>query len=141
MSRRRRAAHAARHWHCGGREAKRDVLTTQHDATVVVPQGSRQDEAPPRLLGDDTGLADPRGIAIRRGGLLRRQPGSRALRRADQNPERRAGLGQRARQRTGRSDASMRPRQRDPLSPPLRSTRPQRETTGALRVIKGPKTR
>jgi DNA-binding beta-propeller fold protein YncE len=41
-------------------------LTTQHDATVVVfRKNADKNEAPIRLLqGDDTGLADPHGIAI-----------------------------------------------------------------------------
>jgi DNA-binding beta-propeller fold protein YncE len=41
-------------------------LTTQHDATVVVfRKEADKDEAPLRLLqGDDTGIADPHGIAI-----------------------------------------------------------------------------
>ena len=41
-------------------------LTTQHDSTVVVfRKDADKDEAPLRLLqGDDTGLADPHGIAI-----------------------------------------------------------------------------
>jgi serine/threonine protein kinase, bacterial len=41
-------------------------LTTQHDSTVVVfRKEADKDEAPIRLLqGDDTGLADPHGIAI-----------------------------------------------------------------------------
>ena len=41
-------------------------LTTQHDSSVVVfRKGADKDEEPIRLLqGDDTGLADPHGIAI-----------------------------------------------------------------------------
>ena len=41
-------------------------LTTQHDSTIVVfRKDADKDEAPLRLLqGDDTGLADPHGIAI-----------------------------------------------------------------------------
>lgn len=41
-------------------------LTTQHDSTVVVfRKGADKDDEPVRLLqGDDTGLADPHGIAI-----------------------------------------------------------------------------
>ena len=63
-------------------------LTTQHDATVVVfRKDADKDEAPLRLLqGDDTGLADPHGIAIdpKEEVFFVANYGSRALRRADQ---------------------------------------------------------
>lgn len=63
-------------------------LTTQHDSTVVVfRKDADQDEAPIRLLqGDDTGLADPHGIAIdpKEEVFFVANYGSRALRRADQ---------------------------------------------------------
>jgi 6-phosphogluconolactonase (cycloisomerase 2 family) len=63
-------------------------LTTQHDSTVVVfRKNADKDEAPLRLLqGDDTGLADPHGIAIdpRDEVLFVANYGSRGLRRADQ---------------------------------------------------------
>lgn len=63
-------------------------LTTQHDATVVVfRKNADKDEAPVRLLqGDDTGLADPHGIAIdpKEEVFFVANYGSRALRRADQ---------------------------------------------------------
>jgi len=62
-------------------------LTTQHDATVVVfRKDADKDEAPLRLLqGDDTGLADPHGIAIdpRKDVFYVANYGSHALRRAD----------------------------------------------------------
>lgn len=48
-------------------EGRREMfLTTQHDSTVVVfRKDADKDEAPIRLLqGNDTGLADPHGIAI-----------------------------------------------------------------------------
>jgi DNA-binding beta-propeller fold protein YncE len=63
-------------------------LTTQHDSTVVVfRKNAEKDEAPIRLLqGDDTGLADPHGIAIdpRDEVFFVANYGSRGLRRADQ---------------------------------------------------------
>lgn len=63
-------------------------LTTQHDSTVVVfRKDANQDEAPLRLLqGDDTGLADPHGIAIdpKDEVFFVANYGSRGLRRADQ---------------------------------------------------------
>jgi DNA-binding beta-propeller fold protein YncE len=63
-------------------------LTTQHDSTVVVfRKDADQDEAPIRLLqGDDTGLADPHGIAIdpKDEVFFVANYGSRGLRRADQ---------------------------------------------------------
>jgi len=63
-------------------------LTTQHDSTVVIfRKEADKDEAPLRLLqGDDTGLADPHGIAIdpRDDVFFVANYGSRALRRADQ---------------------------------------------------------
>lgn len=63
-------------------------LTTQHDSTVVVfRKDADKDEAPLRLLqGDDTGLADPHGIAIdpKDEVFFVANYGSRALRRADQ---------------------------------------------------------
>lgn len=62
-------------------------LTTQHDATVVVfRKNADKDEAPVRLLqGDDTGLADPHGIAIdpQKDVFYVANYGSHALRRAD----------------------------------------------------------
>jgi len=69
-------------------------LTTQHDSTVVVfRKEANKDEAPIRLLqGDDTGLADPHGIAIdpKDEVFFVANYGSRSLRRADQ--EIRAGV-------------------------------------------------
>lgn len=63
-------------------------LTTQHDSTVVVfRKDADKDEAPLRLLqGDDTGLADPHGIAIdpKNEVFFVANYGSRALRRPDQ---------------------------------------------------------
>lgn len=63
------------------------LLTTQHDSTVVVfRKNADKDEAPIRLLqGDDTGLADPHGIAIdpKTDVFFVANYGSRALRRAD----------------------------------------------------------
>lgn len=63
-------------------------LTTQHDSTVVVfRKNADKDEAPIRLLqGDDTGLADPHGIAIdpKEEVFFIANYGSRGLRRADQ---------------------------------------------------------
>lgn len=63
-------------------------LTTQHDSTVVVfRKDADKDEAPLRLLqGDDTGLADPHGIAIdpKDEVFFVANYGSRGLRRADQ---------------------------------------------------------
>lgn len=63
-------------------------LTTQHDSTVVVfRKDADKDEAPIRLLqGDDTGLADPHGIAIdpKDEVFFVANYGSRGLRRADQ---------------------------------------------------------
>ena len=63
-------------------------LTTQHDSTVVVfRKDADKDEAPLRLLqGDDTGLADPHGIAIdpKDEVFFVANYGSRALRRPDQ---------------------------------------------------------
>jgi hypothetical protein len=63
-------------------------LTTQHDATVVVfRKHADKDEAPIRLLqGDDTGLADPHGIAIdpKEEVFFVANYGSRGLRRPDQ---------------------------------------------------------
>jgi DNA-binding beta-propeller fold protein YncE len=63
-------------------------LTTQHDSTVVVfRKDADKDEAPVRLLqGDDTGLADPHGIAIdpKEEVFFVANYGSRGLRRADQ---------------------------------------------------------
>lgn len=63
-------------------------LTTQHDSSVVVfRKGADKDEEPIRLLqGDDTGLADPHGIAIdpKTGVFFVANYGSRALR----DPER-----------------------------------------------------
>lgn len=62
-------------------------LTTQHDSTVVVfRKEADKDEAPIRLLqGDDTGLADPHGIAIdpKAEVFYVANYGSRGLRRAD----------------------------------------------------------
>ncbi|MPY90912.1 MAG: beta-propeller fold lactonase family protein [Luteitalea sp.] len=62
-------------------------LTTQHDSTVVVfRKDADKDDAPIRLLqGDDTGLADPHGIAIdpKDEVFFVANYGSRALRRAD----------------------------------------------------------
>lgn len=62
-------------------------LTTQHDSTVVVfRKDADKDEAPIRLLqGDDTGLADPHGIAIdpKDEVFFVANYGSRGLRRAD----------------------------------------------------------
>ena len=62
-------------------------LTTQHDSTVVVfRKDADKDEAPLRLLqGDDTGLADPHGIAIdpKDEVFFVANYGSRGLRRAD----------------------------------------------------------
>ena len=64
------------------------LLTTQHDSTVVVfRKNADKDEAPIRLLqGDDTGLADPHGIAIdpKEEVFFVANYGSRGLRRADQ---------------------------------------------------------
>jgi DNA-binding beta-propeller fold protein YncE len=71
-------------------DEKRDemFLTTQHDSTVVVfRKNADKDEAPVRLLqGDDTGLADPHGIAIdpKDEVFFVANYGSRGLRRADQ---------------------------------------------------------
>jgi DNA-binding beta-propeller fold protein YncE len=63
-------------------------LTTQHDSTVVVfRKGADKDEVPLRLLqGDDTGLADPHGIAIdpKEEVFFVANYGSRGLRRMDQ---------------------------------------------------------
>jgi DNA-binding beta-propeller fold protein YncE len=63
-------------------------LTTQHDSTVVVfRKEADKDEAPLRLLqGDDTGLADPHGIAIdpAKEVFYVANYGSSGLRRADQ---------------------------------------------------------
>ena len=63
-------------------------LTTQHDSTVVVfKKDADKDEAPLRLLqGDNTGLADPHGIAIdsNKQVFYVANYGSSALRRADQ---------------------------------------------------------
>lgn len=62
-------------------------LTTQHDSSVVVfRKEADKDEAPIRLLqGDDTGLADPHGIAIdpKEEVFFVANYGSRALRRPD----------------------------------------------------------
>jgi DNA-binding beta-propeller fold protein YncE len=62
-------------------------LTTQHDSTVVVfRKNADKDEAPLRLLqGDNTGLADPHGIAIdpRDEIFFVANYGSRGLRRGD----------------------------------------------------------
>jgi DNA-binding beta-propeller fold protein YncE len=64
------------------------LLTTQHDSTVVVfRKDADKDEAPLRLLqGDDTGLADPHGIAVdpKEDVFFVANYGSRGLRRADQ---------------------------------------------------------
>jgi 6-phosphogluconolactonase (cycloisomerase 2 family) len=64
------------------------LLTTQHDSTVVVfRKDADKDDAPVRLLqGDDTGLADPHGIAIdpKDDVFFVANYGSRGLRRADQ---------------------------------------------------------
>ena len=63
-------------------------LTTQHDSTVVVfKKDANGDDAPLRLLqGDNTGLADPHGIAIdsKQQVFYVANYGSSALRRADQ---------------------------------------------------------
>jgi DNA-binding beta-propeller fold protein YncE len=63
-------------------------LTTQHDSTVVVfRKEADKDEAPLRLLqGDDTGLAEPHGIAIDQAKqvFFVANYGSSARRRADQ---------------------------------------------------------
>ena len=63
-------------------------LTTQHDSTIVVfRKEADKDEAPLRLLqGDDTGLADPHGIAIdpKEEVFFVANYGSRGLRRATQ---------------------------------------------------------
>ncbi|MBA2303739.1 MAG: beta-propeller fold lactonase family protein [Acidobacteria bacterium] len=62
-------------------------LTTQHDSTVVVfRKDADKNDAPVRLLqGDDTGLADPHGIAIdpKSEVFFVANYGSRGLRRAD----------------------------------------------------------
>ena len=78
-------------------------LTTQHDSTVVVfRKDADKDEAPLRLLqGDDTGLADPHGIAIdpKDDVFFVANYGSRALRRARSgDPHRRARSWQGSRQ-------------------------------------------
>ena len=79
----------ARHLrHRRRREAQRDV--PDHPArrhVVVFRKDADKDEAPLRLLqGDDTGLADPHGIAIdpKEDVFFVANYGSRALRRADQ---------------------------------------------------------
>ena len=63
-------------------------LTTQHDSTVVVfKKDADKDEPPLRLLqGDNTGLADPHGIALdsKKQLFYVANYGSSALRRADQ---------------------------------------------------------
>ena len=65
-------------------------LTTQHDATVVVfKKEADKDEAPLRLIqGDDTGLADPHGIAIDPVDevFFVANYGSKAMRRPDRAP-------------------------------------------------------
>lgn len=74
-------------------DEKRDelFLTTQHDASVVVfRKNADKDDEPIRLLqGDDTGLADPHGIAIdpQEEVFFVANYGSRALRRADLEPQ------------------------------------------------------
>ena len=66
-------------------EARQEMfLTTQHDSSVVVfRKNADKDDAPVRLLqGNDTGLADPHGIAIdaKREVFFVANYGSRALR-------------------------------------------------------------
>jgi DNA-binding beta-propeller fold protein YncE len=65
-------------------------LTTQHDATVVVfRKDAEKDEAPLRLIqGDDTGLADPHGIAIdpKEDVFFVANYGSKAFRRPEREP-------------------------------------------------------